>query len=187
MQWSFKLFRLWTINEYLDNLQLRLTLPSYLYRILKYSLFTTVLLLWLILFNYLLDFYYSRKVVFLDLPSKFFMAADNNLRRMFLVDIYIGNYENIQKIDLYLAIATLYFGKFFEIWLLAQIIQLFASYMMVTHRYQTLLHQVKAFIRFKDLPKRMSRRIYSYLNFRFQYWVFNERVLMDSLCLTLKM
>ncbi|KAL3273509.1 hypothetical protein HHI36_014949 [Cryptolaemus montrouzieri] len=67
-----------------------------------------------------------------------------------------------------------------------QIIQLFASYMMVTHRYQTLLHQVKAFIRFKDLPKRMSRRIYSYLNFRFQYWVFNERVLMDSLCLTLK-
>lgn len=68
----------------------------------------------------------------------------------------------------------------------AKISQIFASYTLVSLRYQTLIHQIKAYIRFKDLPKRMSKRIYSYINFRYQYYIFNEKNLMENLCLTLK-
>ncbi|XP_044760414.1 potassium/sodium hyperpolarization-activated cyclic nucleotide-gated channel 1-like [Coccinella septempunctata] len=185
-QWALKLIRLITINEYLDNVQLRLALPNFLYRSFKYTLFTTVILLWLMFVDYAFDYYYRRVIIHIDLAHKFFLAADNILRRLFLVDIYKGQYKYITPLDLYVSFITLQCGKIFEIWLLAKISQIFASYTMVTLRYQTLIHQIKAYIRFKDLPKRMSRRIYSYINFRFQYYIFNEKTLMDNLCLTLK-
>lgn len=185
-QWSLKLIRLVTISEHLDNMQLRLELPDFLYRSVKYALFSIVIILWLIFIDYSFDYYYERQITVIPLEHKFFLAADNILRRLFLVDIYKGLYKYIRSPDLYVCCFSLQCAKIFEIWLLAKICQILASYTMVTLRYQTLIHQIKAYIRFKDLPKKMSKRIYSYINFRFQYCIFNEKTLMENLCLTLK-
>ncbi|KAK9883306.1 hypothetical protein WA026_001486 [Henosepilachna vigintioctopunctata] len=185
-QWSLKLVRLITINEYLDTIQMRLGLPNYLYSSLKCGMFTIVIFLWLNYFTYAVDYHFSREVSFEDLASIFLTSANKNLQILFFCDIFKMYYNIIYASDLYLIVTTLHVGKFFEIWLLAQFFQVFASYTVVKQKYQTMIYQVEAFTRFKDLPKRMCRRIYSYLNFRFQCLIFNENFLIDNLCVALK-
>ncbi|KAK9888185.1 hypothetical protein WA026_000454 [Henosepilachna vigintioctopunctata] len=185
-QWMLKLNRLFTIIQYMDNVQSRLNIPNYMLRILKYNMYGGVLLLWLNFSMYSLDLYYNRPVDLLDMWNKFFIVANKSCRAIFQCGIFKEYYDIIHHSDLYLAIAAIHCGKFFEIWLLAQFFQVFASYMIVTRKYQTLLYQVEAFTRFKDLPKRICRRIYSYLNFRCQCSIFNEKVFTDNLCVTLK-
>ncbi|KAK9888186.1 hypothetical protein WA026_000455 [Henosepilachna vigintioctopunctata] len=185
-QWGLKIIRLFTINDYMDNVQLRLGVPNYIFRTTKYFTFTVVLLLWFNFSLYALDIYYERKIQDLDLLNKFFLAANKNLQTFYQCTIFKNYYEKIYNLDLYLSIAFLHLGKFFEIWFLAQIFHIFASYMIITQKYQTMIYQVEAFTRFKDLPKRICRRIYSYLNFRCQCLVFNEKDLIDNVCLTLR-
>ncbi|KAK9883305.1 hypothetical protein WA026_001485 [Henosepilachna vigintioctopunctata] len=118
LQWSLKLVRLITINEYLDTIQMRFGIPNYLYSSLKCGMFTIVFFLWLNYFTSAVDYHFNRDVSFEDLASMFLTSANKNLQLLFICDICKMYYNVIYDIDLYLIVVTLHVSKFFEIWLL---------------------------------------------------------------------
>lgn len=70
--------------------------------------------------DYAFDYYYMREITKIPIGKKFFLAADNILRRLFLVDIYKGWYSHITSLDLYISVFSLQCAKLFEIWLLGK-------------------------------------------------------------------
>lgn len=78
-------------------------------------------------------------------------------------------------------IAMWVISKFFYIMALAVIICLVISKTSATHKYLEIVHQLKEYMRYKQLPEYMQRRLIQYYEFKYQKSFFNEEEILRTI------
>lgn len=69
---------------------------------------------------------------------------------------------------------------------LAKIMQIYNRYSMSVSKYNMILDQIREFVRYKELPDKLRKKLFRYVDFKFQKRIFKEAEIKNTLSSILK-
>ncbi|KAL3274166.1 hypothetical protein HHI36_015580 [Cryptolaemus montrouzieri] len=184
IQWLFRFARMRTILKYSDGYGVRWNLPRYTFRTAAYMNICIILFLWGMLLNILMRYvdnvltydgtYKSNMIVVLEMVQSIFLVK---------VPESMASQPWYAKI---INLALLFAGLFLQMFIAAQILQIYISRNISNNKYNHLINQIEAYTRFKQVPHQVNNRIKSYVKFKFQKTVFKEKTILETLSSSLR-
>ncbi|XP_044758729.1 potassium/sodium hyperpolarization-activated cyclic nucleotide-gated channel 2-like isoform X2 [Coccinella septempunctata] len=183
-QWVFRFARIKTILNYSDEYRIRWNIPTYIFRTAAYINIWIIFFLWVLYLIIIVRYSDTDEPVDNSFHTIMIMVLEM-VQTIFLVRVPRSvSEEPWYKMLVYLLL--LFTGLFLNMFIAAQILQIYTCRNISKNKYSHLMNQIEAYTRFKQVPHEVSNRIKSYIQFKFQKTVFKEKLILETISNSLR-
>ncbi|XP_044252718.1 potassium/sodium hyperpolarization-activated cyclic nucleotide-gated channel 1-like isoform X2 [Tribolium madens] len=184
-----KLTRLPTLSKYIRKFCIRMELYSYKLSTVNFALWFFTAIWWataitLIVYatveNFSLQYYIENPDIFNPTLESCYQVV-----RAFML-VAMSRIQSDKPLSMIFNIICVLIGSVLNMVILAQVMQIYKRHSSSRNKYDNLIQEIAEYMNYKELPPPIKKRVFRYVEFKFQKNIFKEADILNTLSKILK-